>query len=258
MLTKSKKNKLSNALKEYHQKYLGRKLTDLDESGTRLMVNSFLTDVLGYLSIEEVKTEYMIKGTYADYVVQLKGVRHFLVEVKALPLELSDKHLRQAVNYGANEGIEWAILTNGKNFDLYRILFNKPIEARKIFSVDFGEKGELKNIVESLQFLHRDAVADKALDLLWNKHIALDPMNIAGLLCAPPVVNFVKRTLKKKFKNKFSDIEVITSIKRVIHDLIQLDDIKSAKLRKGKKKKKTRIDKTIEKIKTETIQTTQV
>ncbi len=36
------------------------------------MINSFLTDILNYLSIEEVKTEYMIKGTYADYVVQLK------------------------------------------------------------------------------------------------------------------------------------------------------------------------------------------
>jgi hypothetical protein len=106
MLTKSKKNKLFVALKEYHKKYLKNNITDLDESGTRLMINSFLTEVLGFAPIEEVKTEYMIRGTYADYVIQTKGVRHFLVEVKSLSLALSEKHLRQAINYGANEGIE--------------------------------------------------------------------------------------------------------------------------------------------------------
>jgi len=107
MLTPAKKRKMVSVIKDYHKKYLGRKFSDLDESGTRLMVNSFLTDVLGYISIEEVKTEYMIRGTYADYIIQINRQRHFLVEVKALSIDLSEKHLRQAVNYGANEGIEW-------------------------------------------------------------------------------------------------------------------------------------------------------
>jgi hypothetical protein len=61
------------------------------------MVNHILTDLLGYKSLEEIKTEYMIKGTYADYVVQIEEARHFLVEVKALSLALSNKHLRQAI-----------------------------------------------------------------------------------------------------------------------------------------------------------------
>src|SRR5436190_15526888 len=122
MLTKSKKTKLFGQLKSYNKQFLRSKREELDESGTRLMINSFLTDVLGYIAIEEVKTEYMIRGTYADYVIQTKGVRHFLVEVKSLSLALSDKHLRQAINYGANEGIEWAMLTNGKCFEFYKIL----------------------------------------------------------------------------------------------------------------------------------------
>src|ERR1043166_409601 len=110
MLTPAKQSKLLFALKAYKKKFLDRDLAELDESGTRLMINAFLTDVLGFEPIEEIKTEYMIKGTYADYVVQLKGTRHFLVEVKALSFNLSEAHLRQAINYGANEGIEWAVL----------------------------------------------------------------------------------------------------------------------------------------------------
>src|ERR1700742_440601 len=123
MLTSSKRAKMLNALKAYKKKFLDKNLTELDESGTRLMINSFLSDVLGYLPIEEIKTEYMIKGTYADYVIQINGVQHFLVEVKALSLQLSEKHLRQTINYGANEGVEWALLTNGRQFDFYKILF---------------------------------------------------------------------------------------------------------------------------------------
>ncbi|EKD49815.1 MAG: hypothetical protein ACD_63C00040G0001, partial [uncultured bacterium] len=153
MLTSSKKKKLLSALRSYHKKYLSDKFADLDESGTRLMINMFLTDILGYASIEEIKTEYMIRGTYADYVIQVKGERSFLVEVKAFSLNLSDKHLRQATNYGANEGIEWTLLTNGRNFDFYKIIFNKPIEIKKVFSIDLNDHLKLKEYAEVLQYL---------------------------------------------------------------------------------------------------------
>jgi hypothetical protein len=135
MLNPNKKAAMLAALKDYRKKFLINKSQELDESGTRLMINHFLADILCYESLEEIKTEYMIRGTYADYVVQTKGVRHFLVEVKALSLNLSDKHLRQAINYGANEGIEWALLTNGRAFELYKIIFDKPIDYKKVWTV---------------------------------------------------------------------------------------------------------------------------
>ncbi len=237
MLTKSKYNKLHLAIKAYCKKYLKSNMTDLDESGTRLMINSFLTDVLGFVPIEEVKTEYMIRGTYADYVIQLKGVRHFLVEVKALSLTLSDKHLRQAINYGANEGIEWALLTNGKCFDFYKILFNKPIESRKVFSIDFSDPTKIKSSVENLQFICRDAVTNKGLDLLWNKTVALDPNNIAGLLYAPRVIKFIRHELKTKFKHNFTDEEVEASITKVVCDPMNIENVKHLRVRKDNKKK---------------------
>src|SRR5690348_9223000 len=137
MISSSKSDKMLLALKDYKKRYLTKDLTALDESGTRIMINTFLTSILGFQELEEIKTEFMIKGTYADYIVQTGGQRHFLVEVKAYSIDLSDKHLRQAVNYGANEGIEWAVLTNGRHFQFYRILFEKPIDEKLVFEVDF-------------------------------------------------------------------------------------------------------------------------
>ena len=233
MLTTSKLTKLNEALKKYSKKYLNGKYTELDESGTRLMINSFLMDVLGYEALEEIKTEYMIKGTYADYVIQIKGKRHFLIEVKALTLNLSEAHLRQAINYGANEGIEWALLTNGKSFDFYKILFNKPIEARKVFSLDLSDTSKLKVSAEFLQFLHKDAVITKGLDLLWNKSIALDPANVAGYLYAPTVLNFIKKALKDKYNHKFLDDEVKVALDKIVFEAIELTDIKHIKAKKS-------------------------
>ena len=237
MLTKSKHRQLLVSLKKYNKQYLKKPINDLDESGTRLMINSFLTEVLGFAPIEEVKTEYMIRGTYADYVIQLKGVRHFLVEVKSLSFELSDKHLRQATNYGANEGIEWVLLTNGKNFDFYKILFNKPIEAIKVFSTDISETSSFKVAAEFLQYLTKTSVANKGLEILWKRCLALDPTTIARFLYDRPVLNFLKRTLKKKYKNKFTDQEICNTINRIITEPIQLDDMKPARIRKKRKKK---------------------
>jgi hypothetical protein len=238
MLNPSKKTKLLFAVKAYVKKFLSNKSMELDESGTRLMINSFLTDVLGYEPIEEVKTEYMIRGTYADYVVQIKGVQHFLVEVKALSLQLSANHLRQATNYGANEGIDFILLTNGKSFDFYKVLFNQPIEIKKIFSIDLSTTDSVKQSIDYLQFLHRDSVTHKGLDFLWNKTMALNPEYIAGLLYDPKVINFVKKTLKDKFKSKFTDEEIYNSINTIITEATPIEKIKIPRVKRVSKVKK--------------------
>jgi hypothetical protein len=144
--------------------------------------------------------------------------------------------LRQTINYGANEGIEWALLTNGKQFDFYKILFQKPIESRLVFSLDLCDLANLKNCVDLIQFLHKDAVLSKGLDKLWQKTIALDPKNVAGLLYGKPVTNFIRRTLNKKFRHRFTEEEIETAINRVIHEQILHDDVKQVKFRKTKKK----------------------
>jgi hypothetical protein len=241
MLTPVKKTKLYNELKVYKKKYLDKNLTDLDESGTRLMINHFLSEVLGYSPIDEIKTEYMIKGTYADYVLQLGGVRHFLVEVKAYSLQLSDKHLRQTINYGANEGIEWALLTNGKHFELYKILFEKPIDSRLVFSLDLLDPSNYKQAAEFLQYLHKDAVQKKSLKFLWNKCEALHPSNIAGIIYSKSGVEMIKKIIRSKYNEKCSDDEILKSLNRILTDKIDPASIKPLKTVAKEKKPKAAI-----------------
>jgi hypothetical protein len=87
-----------------------------------------------------------------------------------------------------------------------------------------------------IQYLHKDSVTNKGLDVLWNKCVALDPKTVASLLYSDYVVNFLRRVLKKKYKMKFSDEEISDSINKIIHEPIELEEIKQVKIRKEKRK----------------------
>lgn len=235
MLTGAKQQKLLSSLKIYRKQFLESGLVELDESGTRLMINSFLSDVLGYKQLEEIKTEYMIKGTYADYVIQVNKTRHFLVEVKALSFELSEKHLRQTINYGANEGIEYALLTNGRSFEFYKIIFDKPISSRLIFKVDLSSLAGLKETMTYLQHLHKDSVVKNQFKPLWNKCEATDPYNVAGIICSTPVLNTIKKLIRSKYAEKCDDVVILNAVHKIIVERMELEMIRPFKLTRVKK-----------------------
>ncbi len=241
MLTPLKQQRFLNSLKAYNKEFLNGSLKELDESGTRLMINKFLSDVLGYKQLEEIKTEYMIKGTYADYVIQVNKTRHFLVEVKALSFELSEKHLRQTINYGANEGIEYALLTNGKNFEFYKIIFEQPISSRLIFAVDLSDAGGLKNATGYLQHLHKDSVVKNSFKPLWNKCEATDPYNIAGIICSDPVVKCIKKLIRVKYNEKCEDETIISAVHKIVADRMDPELIKTFKVARLKVRKAKKI-----------------
>jgi hypothetical protein len=241
MLTTLKQQKLLGSLKAYRKNFLDGSVKELDESGTRLMINRFLSDVLGYKQIEEIKTEYMIKGTYADYVIQTNTIRHFLVEVKALSFQLSEKHLRQTINYGANEGIEYALLTNGKNFEFYKIIFEQPISSRLIFALDLSDAAGLKNAANHLQHLHKESVIKHSFKPLWNKCEATDPYNIAGIICSDAVLKCIKKLIKIRYNEKCEDEIILSAVHKIVIDKMDPALIKPFKATKVRIKKDKKI-----------------
>jgi hypothetical protein len=84
--------------------------------------------------------------------------------------------------------------------------------------------------------LHRESVLRKELDILWKKHTALDPNALACYLLGKPVINYVKKELRAKYKSTFNEAEIADAIKKVIAHPICIDNIKPAKDRKKKEK----------------------
>ncbi len=221
MLTEIQRKKLHTRIKDYKKKYLLKKHSELDESGTRIMINAFLTSVLEYEELEEIKTEYAIRGTYADYVIQLGNVQHVIVEVKAIQLSLSDKHIRQAVNYGANEGISWVLLTNGQCFNLYRVIIDKKVSHKEIFSIDLNDTKGLKNSSLYFQYLTKRCVSKGDLEKYWKKFLAVEPQNLCKYLYKKEIVNFLRRSIKKDQGLSFSEDDILDSVHNIITTKIE-------------------------------------
>lgn len=208
---------LEKRLREYRKKYLTKKSNlELDESATRLMVNYFLTDVLGYVELDDIKTEYSIRGEYADYVIQLARKKHFVIEVKAIQIDLNERHLRQSTSYAANEGIDWILLFNGKQIQLYRVIFGKPLSVHPVFDFDLSDLSAMKKAAESLAHLLKSSVAKGDMELYWKRFDALTPVSLVKTIYTADVIKAIRLKIKKNTGINFDQQDVLDSV----HELI--------------------------------------
>ena len=120
---------------------------DINESDTALIVADILSNVFGFDKYSEVTSEMAIRGTYCDLAVKVDGKVQYLVEVKAVGLDLKEGHLKQAVDYSANQGISYVVLTNGVCWKIHRIRFEKPIQNDEICAFNFLELSRRRLVV---------------------------------------------------------------------------------------------------------------
>lgn len=217
MPTTNQLNHLKTKINNYKKRYLKKEFFQLDESATRIMINSFLTDILGYTELEDIKTEYRIRYEYADYVIQLKRKKHFVIEAKSIEIDINDKHLRQSLSYAANEGIEWILLTNGRQFQLYRVNFGKPISTTLIYKIDLLEKEDLKKAHEQIWYLTKASVEKGDLETFWKRSNALMPTNLAKLIYSEEIVKRLRNDLKADTGIYFQLEDVAASLLEVIN-----------------------------------------
>lgn len=217
MATEHQTKQTEKSLRDYRKKYLTKKQNlDLGEAATRLMVNFFLKDVLGYAELDDIKTEYNIRGEYADYVVQLARKKHFVVEVKSIQLDLNDRHLRQSLSYAANEGIDWIILFNGRQIRLYRVLFGKPISYHLLFDYDLADLSNIKSAANDISHLMKKLVEKGELDTYWKRFDALTPVSLVKIIYTEDVIRAIRLKIKKNSGINFDQSDVLNAV----HELV--------------------------------------
>ena len=136
-LPKKVTERLVAAIKKFQPILMASKARDDGEADTSMIVTDMLAEVFGYDKFSEVTGEHAIRGTYCDLATKLEGVVQSLIEVKAVGLELKDPNVKQAVDYAANQGVDWVVLTNGIRWRIYSITFAKPIGQELVVDIDF-------------------------------------------------------------------------------------------------------------------------
>ena len=192
---------------------ISHKTKDVSEADTVTLVKDMLADVFGYEKYNELTSEQQIRGTFCDLAVKIDGKIRILIEVKAAALTLSEVHLRQAINYGAHEGIEWIVLTNALEWRLYRIKFGQPIEYELVSSFCIADIN-LKNEEDQrrLFLLCREGITSDAMGL-YHQHISvLNKFTVAQVILGEPVVAVVRRELRRLFPELKIEPEAIIEL----------------------------------------------
>ncbi len=176
-------NRIAAQMKRYQGVLATIQKKDISEDDTVTVINDILADVCGYDKYHEVTSQYAIHGTYVDLAVKVDENIRFLIEVKAIGIELKDNHVRQAIDYAANEGIEWVVLTNGAVWRVYNVHFGQPIEKILVCEVDLiALSPESDEILECFGNLSRECFSKgKMADLLHQKQVT-NKFTVAALL----------------------------------------------------------------------------
>ena len=215
-MTKALELQVIKRLREYRKRYLKEEFADSDESATRLMVNYFLCQVLGYRELVDVKTEYCIKGTYADYVIQIDRKKYFVVEVKAIETDLNKNHVRQSIGYAVDEGIDWVILTNGRQIQLYRVTFTKPIKRELFFDFDLSDLKTINSAGKMIAYISKKSILKDELNILYDRQSAISTKKLSNMILKEPFLRTLRREMKKTNKISYSHEELKVALIQVI------------------------------------------
>lgn len=192
------RDRLIRGLKRFQPILSNSKSRDDGEADTVMIVTDLLSEVFGYDKYSELTAEFSIRGTYCDLATKLDGVLQALIEVKAVGLELKDSHVKQAVDYAANQGVDWVVLTNGMSWRIYKVIFAKPIDQELVIEIDFcalDPKNDLH--IESLFLLCKEGWIKSVLGDYHTQRQALSRFFLGAMVLSDPVVDVIRRELRR-------------------------------------------------------------
>ncbi|MHB8103976.1 MAG: type I restriction enzyme HsdR N-terminal domain-containing protein [Dehalococcoidales bacterium] len=200
--------------------YLNEK--DANEAETRTCIYDIFK-MIGYTPLTNITQELAIAGTGDDERCDLalrcddKEPPKILVEVKRVSSDLSSRHLKQVKSYALNKGSEWAILTNGKDWQLYHISYDQPPELTMIHSWNILND-EIYILAEKFDLVCLKSIKKGILEQEWKIRNALTAHNLLKAILSEDSITSIRRNLKQISSVFVSRDDVIQSIKRLLNE----------------------------------------
>lgn len=172
---------------------------DVNEADTVTIITDILVEVFGFDRYSDITKEYGIRGNYkCDLAVVLKERVAYLIEVKSIGTNLSEKHLKQAVNYAAREGINDVVLTNGLQWQVHRVTTQGKVQTERLCEFDFLNLDPKKREdLEQLFLLCKRGVQKNAMSEFYEHSQIFSPHTVGALLLTDPVLRVVRSELRK-------------------------------------------------------------
>jgi len=235
-------DRLQKQVSRFQRVLQGARNRDVNEDDTVTIVTDMLAEIFGFDKYTEITSEQAIRGTYCDLAVGIEGTIRFLIEIKAIGLTLKENHLRQAMNYGANQGVSWVVLTNGIIWEIYALKFERPIDCDLICRFNLLELSGRRSEDRNLLFLLCREGISKAAIREFHKHVQIvNRFMVGAVIQSEPVVRLIRRELRRLgegVKVKAEEIECLLPdvLKR---DILEGEEAEEARARLKKAARKS-------------------
>lgn len=191
-------DRITSGIKRFQPILATAKTRDVGESDTVTIVVDMLADIFGYDKYSEITSEHAIRGTYCDLATKIDGVLQMLIEVKAIGLDLKESHVKQAIDYAANQGVDWVVLTNGITWRIYKVTFAKPIGQELVLEIDFGGLSNRNSKdIELLYLFCKEGWIKSVLGDFHTQKQALSRFFLSALIVSDPILQVLRRELKR-------------------------------------------------------------
>ena len=222
-------------IKKYQPLLQSARLRDVGEADTVTIIKDMLSDIFGYDKYSEVTSEFAIRGTYCDLAIKFDNKLATLIEAKAIGIDLKEQHVKQAVDYAANQGIDWVILTNGNLWKVYKLIFSKPIDKELVVEIDFLQiNSRLEKDIEKLYLLCKEGWLKSALGAYHTQQQALSRYFVGSILQTEPVLDVIRRELRRVSPDVKIDNEEIRQV--LVNEVLKRDVVEGEKVVEATKK----------------------
>jgi hypothetical protein len=231
-ITKKITESITVGLRHFRPILTAQRDRDVSEADTVTLVKDMLGDVFGYDKYAELTSEHSIRGTYCDLAIQFDGKVQLLIEIKAIGSALVDRHVKQAIDYASNKGVDWVVLTNGIEWVLYHVLFKKPIDKEEVVRLNMLEVDpKREEDMQRLYLLTRAGITKDALTQFRDRQDAANRYVLAALLVGSDAMLSTLRREVRRISGMLIDADEIERVLReqvIKRDLLEGDQAAEA------------------------------
>jgi len=227
--------RLIAGLKKFQAIVNNAKAKDINESDTVVIITDMLSELFGYDKYSEITSEQAIKKTFCDLAIKIDNKIRFIIEVKAAALDLKEDHIRQAVDYGSNSGVEWVLLTNGNEWKVFKIIFGKPVSNELVYDFTFTQLNPKKeNDIELLYYVCKESFGKSLLEDFHIQKQIMSRFFLGQIILTEPIIDSIRKLLRKVAP----DVKVNTEeIKTIIEQEVLKREVIEGKSAEESKKK---------------------
>lgn len=238
------RDRIASGLKRLIPIIQQQKTRDVSEADTVTLVKDVLSEVFGFDKYAELTSEHSIRGTYCDLAVKINDKLVELIEVKSVGSTLEDRHVKQAIDYASNQGVEWVILTNGAIWRIYQVVFAKPIDKRLLCEIDLLTTDLKKEVTyEPLYLLSKEGFTKGAHIELRDKQDATSRYTLAALIVENDAVrSTIRRELRKLVEVQVDEDDILKVLQNEVikRDVLEGPDAEAAARRVNRQEAKSR------------------